>query len=176
VSRNSPAERKLDARSRTFAVVAAQWNARYVDALLSGAVATIQESGGKVAAVHRCSGVFELAPLCARVAANAARVRAPPVAGEAGSSAGGIDGIVALGCLIRGGTDHYALLASETTRALGALAVELAQREKPVALAFGVLTCDTEAQAEERKDNGREAALACIEQSLAYAAASGSAR
>jgi 6,7-dimethyl-8-ribityllumazine synthase len=159
VSRNSPAERKLDARGRTFAVVAAQWNARYVDALLSGAVATIEESGGKVAAVHRCSGVFELAPLCARVA-----------------RAGRIDGIVALGCLIRGGTDHYALLASETTRALGGLAVELAQREQPVAVAFGVLTCDTEVQAEERKDNGREAALACIEQSLAFAAASGGAR
>jgi 6,7-dimethyl-8-ribityllumazine synthase len=155
VSRHSPAEKQLVARGRTFAVVAAQWNPHIVDALVSGATAALGEAGVTVASVHRCSGVFELAPLCARVA-----LQKP-------------DGIVALGCLIRGGTDHYALLAAETTRALGALAMELSILDKPVAVAFGVLTCETEAQAEERKDKGREAALACVEQVLAFATARG---
>jgi 6,7-dimethyl-8-ribityllumazine synthase len=158
VSRNSPADKKLDARGKTFAIVAAQWNPHIVDALLSGAVATLRECGAQVAQTQRCSGVFELAPLCARVARR-----------------GGVDGIIALGCLIRGGTDHYSLLATETTRALGQLALELGTNPRPVAVAFGVLTCDTEQQAEERKDKGREAALACIEQSSALRAVDGAA-
>jgi 6,7-dimethyl-8-ribityllumazine synthase len=158
VSRNSPAEKKLDARGKTFAIVAAQWNPHIVEALLSGAVSTLRERGAQVSLVARCPGVFELAPLCARVARK-----------------GGIDGILALGCLIRGGTDHYSLLAAETTRALGALALELGTNPKAVAVAFGVLTCDTEQQAEERKDKGREAALACIEQSIALNAIEGAA-
>ena len=158
MSRNSPAEEKLDARGKTFAIVAAQWNPRIVDALLSGAVAALRECGAQVAEVQRCPGVFELAPLCARVARK-----------------GGIDGIIALGCLIRGGTDHYSLLATETTRALGQLALELGTNPKAVAVAFGVLTCGTEQQAEERKDKGREAALACIQQCIALNALDGAA-
>ena len=158
MSRNSPAEKKLDAKGKTFAIVAAQWNPHIVDALLSGAVATLRDCNAQVAEVQRCSGVFELAPLCARVARK-----------------GGIDGIIALGCLIRGGTDHYSLLATETTRALGQLALELGTNPKAVAVAFGVLTCDTEQQAEERKDKGREAALACMEQSIALNAIDGAA-
>jgi 6,7-dimethyl-8-ribityllumazine synthase len=158
VSRNSPAEKKLDARGKTFAIVAAQWNPHIVEALLTGAVATFRESGAEISLVARCPGVFELAPLCARVARK-----------------GGVDGIIALGCVIRGGTDHYSLLATETTRALGSLALELGTNPRAVALAFGVLTCDTESQAEERKDKGREAALACIEQSIALNAVDGAA-
>ena len=158
MSRNSPAEKKLDARGKTFAIVAAQWNPHIVEALLSGAVSALRECGAQISLVARCSGVFELAPLCARVARK-----------------GGVDGIVALGCLIRGGTDHYSLLATETTRALGAMALELGTNPKAVAVAFGVLTCDTEQQAEERKDKGREAALACIEQSIALNAIDGAA-
>jgi 6,7-dimethyl-8-ribityllumazine synthase len=104
--------------------------------------------------------VFELAPLCARVARK-----------------GGIDGIIALGCLIRGDTDHYALLASEVTRALGTLALEGATSPRPLAVSFGVLACHTKEQARERADperlnKGAEAALACIEQVHALRSAS----
>jgi 6,7-dimethyl-8-ribityllumazine synthase len=153
VSERTPSSKKLDARGKSFAVVATRWNAHIVEKLLAGAVETLRECGAEIAGVHRCAGVFELAPLCARVARK-----------------GGIDGIISIGCLIRGGTDHYSLLAAETTRALGAMALELATSPRPMALAFGVLTCDNDAQAEERADKGREAALACIEQSLALEA------
>src|SRR6267154_2496048 len=82
---------------------------------------------------------------------------------------GGIDGIVALGCLIRGGTEHYRVLCDEVGRALGALAMEGGTNPRPLAVAFGVLTCETLQQAQERADprgadKGGEAALACIEQ------------
>jgi 6,7-dimethyl-8-ribityllumazine synthase len=135
-----------------FAICATRWNPEIVEQLLAGAARALRAKGAAVEPVRRCAGVFELAPLCARVARK-----------------GGIDGIVALGCLIRGDTDHYTLLAAEVTRALGMLALEGATSPRPIAVAFGVLACDTVEQARERADparldKGAEAALACIEQ------------
>ena len=141
-----------DAAGMRFAVCATRWNPDIVEQLLAGAVGALRASGAAVEPVRRCAGVFELGPLCARVARK-----------------GGIDGIVALGCLIRGDTDHYALLASEVTRSLGTLAMEGATSPRPIAVGFGVLACDTQEQARERADparldKGAEAAFACIEQ------------
>jgi 6,7-dimethyl-8-ribityllumazine synthase len=155
MSSGSPPDRKLDARGLRFAVVHTRWNAEVVGKLAGSAGAELKACGG-AADVYQCDGVFELAPLCARVARK-----------------GGIDGIVAIGCLIRGDTDHYTLLASETTRALGALALELGVNPRPMAVTFGVLACHTEAQARERAfqlDKGREFAQACISQALALRA------
>jgi len=149
MSTGSPAGVELDAKGMRFAICATRWNGEIVDQLLVGAQRALAESGAENVRVYRCAGAFELAPLAARVARK-----------------GGIDGIVALGCLIRGGTDHYSLLASETTRALGSLALELGTNPKAVAVAFGVLTCDNEQQAEERRDKGREAALSAVATAL----------
>ena len=52
------------------------------------------------------------------------------------------DGIIALGCLIRGETDHYEFLATEVTRGLGNLAMM-----SDVAISYGILTCDNLEQA-----------------------------
>jgi 6,7-dimethyl-8-ribityllumazine synthase len=153
VSSASPqADERAGAAGMRFAICATRWNPDIVEQLLSGAMKALRAKGAAVDPVRRCAGVFELAPLCARVARR-----------------GGIDGIVALGCLIRGDTDHYALLAAEVTRALGTLAMEGATSPRPIAVAFGVLACDTHEQARERADparldKGAEAALACIEQ------------
>ena len=152
MSQGTPADGELEARGMRFAIVAGRWNGEIVELLLSGAQRALAAHQADNVRVYRCSGAFELAPLCARVARK-----------------GGIDGIVALACLIRGGTDHYRLLADETTRALGALALEGATNPRLLAVAFGVLTCETLAQAQERAgldrgDKGGDAALACIEQ------------
>jgi 6,7-dimethyl-8-ribityllumazine synthase len=149
MSTKAPPEEPLDARGLRFAICAARWNGEITSALLERARAAILARHGEVD-VYRCSGAFELAPLVARVARK-----------------GRVDGIVAIGALVRGGTDHYSLLASETTRALGALALELATNPRPIAVAFGVLTCETLLQAQERAgrlDKGCEVAVACIEQ------------
>jgi 6,7-dimethyl-8-ribityllumazine synthase len=135
-----------------FAIVATRWNAELVERLVEGARAALAERDAANVEVFRCAGAFELAPLAARVARR-----------------GGVDGIVALASLIRGGTDHYRVLSDEVTRALGALALECGTSPQPVAVAFGVLTCDTVEQAQERADphganKGAEAALACVEQ------------
>ncbi|MEZ5338182.1 MAG: 6,7-dimethyl-8-ribityllumazine synthase [bacterium] len=55
---------------------------------------------------------------------------------------GGYDGVLALGCLIRGETDHYEHLATEVTRGLGSLATI-----SSVPIAYGVLTCESLEQA-----------------------------
>lgn len=155
MSRETPLPMELDANGMRFAIVATRWNGEIIEQLIVGAQKALAERHAQNVRVYRCAGAFELGPLAARVARK-----------------GGVDGIVALGCLVRGGTDHYALLSSEVTRALGLLAMEGATNPRPLAVAFGVLTCDTLAQAQERADprgadKGGEAALACIEQVLA---------
>lgn len=74
----------------------------------------------------------------------------------------GYDGFVALGCVIEGETDHYAHICREASRGLMNLAVAHA-----IPLGFGLLTCRTYAQAEERaradgKNKGGDAARACL--------------
>lgn len=72
------------------------------------------------------------------------------------------DGVIALGCVIRGETDHYDHICREASGALMRLALDHC-----LALGFGVLTCETYEQARIRaavdeKNKGAEAALACL--------------
>jgi 6,7-dimethyl-8-ribityllumazine synthase len=72
------------------------------------------------------------------------------------------DGYVALGCVIRGETTHYDYVCGESARGLQTLALE-----HGIALGFGILTVENEAQAlararVDRKDKGGEAARACL--------------
>lgn len=76
--------------------------------------------------------------------------------------AGGYDGYIALGCVIRGETSHYDLICNETARACQNLATD-----GGLVIGFGLLTVENEAQALMRadpngKDKGGEAAKACM--------------
>ena len=71
----------------------------------------------------------------------------------------GFDAVVALGVVIRGGTPHFEYVCKAATDGLGQVALETG-----VPVGFGLLTCDTEAQALARagfpdsaEDKGREA-------------------
>ena len=71
-------------------------------------------------------------------------------------------GFIALGCVIRGETYHFDLIANECTRKIMDLSCN---NLKPIG--FGILTCDNIKQAEIRSDTrkknkGKEAANACI--------------
>tara|TARA_A100001015_G_scaffold301504_1_gene388414 strand:- start:356 stop:757 length:402 start_codon:yes stop_codon:yes gene_type:complete len=73
------------------------------------------------------------------------------------------DAFIALGCIIRGETYHFELIANETSRKIMDLSIDY-----DVAIGFGILTCNNLEQALVRSDinkknKGREAALACIE-------------
>ena len=66
--------------------------------------------------------------------------------------------VVALGCVIRGETPHFDFVAGETASGL-----QLAAIETGVPVSFGLLTCETQEQAEARVGKGAEAARAALE-------------
>lgn len=71
-------------------------------------------------------------------------------------------GVIALGCVIRGETSHYDIVAGESARALMALTVN-----ETIPLGNGILTVENREQAMVRaavdqKNKGRDAALACL--------------
>jgi 6,7-dimethyl-8-ribityllumazine synthase len=77
-------------------------------------------------------------------------------------SARAYDGVVALGCVIRGETSHYDIVAGESARALMELALA-----RGVPIGNGILTVDNEAQAlararPEEMDKGGGAAKAAL--------------
>jgi 6,7-dimethyl-8-ribityllumazine synthase len=146
MTKAAPAE-VPSARGLRVAVLHASFNASIVDGLLAGALHALDEMGARreAVAVLPVPGAFEL-PLAAQAAGRSRR----------------FDAIVALGAVIRGDTDHYDHIAREAASGLAAAA-----RETGVPVAFGVLTCETPAQALARSapgpDNkGAEAARAAI--------------
>jgi len=69
------------------------------------------------------------------------------------------DALIAIGCVIRGETYHFELVANESCAAVTRVALD-----HGVAIANAILTCENAAQAEARADDkGREAARAAVE-------------
>ncbi len=110
-----------------MAVVTARWNPEITDRLSSGAVATAREASATVDS-FTVAGSFEL-----------------PAAVAALADTGRYDAIVPIGCLIRGDTPHFDVLANAVARGLMELSLTY-----PTAIPFGVLTCETAAQARAR--------------------------
>jgi len=70
------------------------------------------------------------------------------------------DGFVALGCVLRGETYHFEIVANESARGI----MDLTIREN-LSIGNGILTCETEEQAIERAgkyDKGRFTVEACL--------------
>ncbi len=118
--------------------------------LARGAVAELEGAG---IAYERVAvpGALEIAPALAIAIAN-----------NALGAKGRHGGCVALGCVIRGETSHYDIVASESAR--GLLDLSLAHG---IAVGNGILTVDTRDQAWVRarvdgKNKGRDAAAACV--------------
>ena len=145
--KGSRRERALkDAR---LLVVEARFYEDIADMLLTGATRALEQAG---AAFDRVSvpGSLEITPAIA-IALDAAA--------ESGKA---YDGAVALGCVIRGETSHYDIVAGESARGLTELALAHA-----LPVGNGILTVDTEAQAVERArpdrwDKGGGAARAAL--------------
>ncbi|HWR36032.1 MAG TPA: 6,7-dimethyl-8-ribityllumazine synthase [Clostridia bacterium] len=146
--RNQSIEGKLEASGKKFALVVARFNSFITERLLAGALQALRQTGARNEDIHivRVPGAFEI-----------------PVAARNLAQTGTYDAIVCLGCLLRGGTLHYEVIANEVTRGMGQ-----ASQETGVPMGFGVLTCDTLEQAIERAglkagNKGYEAALAAVE-------------
>lgn len=127
------------------AVVAARWHTEVQEALVANAVARCAEAGIE-ARVIWVPGTFEIPAVVRRLAER------------------DHDAVIALGTVVRGGTPHFEYVCDSVTHAL-----TLVPLETGVAVGFGILTCDDDAQAYDRsglpgsrENKGREAAEAAL--------------
>lgn len=129
-------------------VIEARFHEKIADDLLAGARARLAEAEVEVEHV-RVPGALE-APVAAAILLDAA---------ERGGRR--YDGVLALGCVIKGQTAHFDIVAGESARALMELGIS------GVPVGNGILTVKTEAQAKVRakpsgEDKGGEAASAVL--------------
>lgn len=123
------------------------------DMLVEGAVSVLARHGAKHTVVE-VPGALEI-PVALSLACRAGKI---PVDGIDGI----YDGVVALGCVIRGETTHYETVSNESTRGLMNLAID-----RHVPLGNGILTVETREQALARlkpgeNHKGEQAAEACL--------------
>jgi 6,7-dimethyl-8-ribityllumazine synthase len=130
-----------------IAIALSTFNPEVTNGLLRGALTRLVEDHVTVPDddIIEVPGAFEL-PLVAQTLARTGRY----------------DGIICLGCVIKGDTAHFEYISSAASH--GLMMASLAT-ERPIS--FGILTTYTDAQAEARSgdnnDNkGREAAQACL--------------
>jgi 6,7-dimethyl-8-ribityllumazine synthase len=139
---------ELSAKGRQFAVVVSRFNEPITAKLLDGALDAFERHGLARAevTVTWVPGAWEL-----------------PIAARRLLATNRYDGLVALGAVIRGETPHFDYVAGESARGLSRASEDY---DRPIG--FGLLTCDTVAQAEARAggehgNKGWDAALAAIE-------------
>lgn len=148
MTQTSPSHGRLSGEGRRYALVASRFNERIVERLVSGARDTLLRHGvaEEDLSVLRVPGAWEI-----------------PLALDELARSGNVDGLVALGVVIRGETPHFEYVCAEAAKGIARVS-----REHHIPVGFGLLTCDTSSQAEERAggkagNKGREAALAALE-------------
>lgn len=136
----------VDCHDLRVAVVAAGWHRQVMDGLLAGARRALADHLVEAPTEVQVPGSFELPVVAAALAEK------------------GYEAVVALGVVIRGGTPHFDYVCSAATDGLNRVALDTG-----VAIGFGLLTCDDEAQALDRaglegsrEDKGYEATAAAL--------------
>ncbi|MDA1117453.1 MAG: 6,7-dimethyl-8-ribityllumazine synthase [Proteobacteria bacterium] len=122
-------------------IVASRFNEELCSKLLQRAQAEAAKLGVQDIAVEQVPGALEI-----------------PLALQWMVQSGKFDCLAAVGCVIRGDTYHFEIVANESAR--GVMDVAL---ESGIPVANGILTTDTEAQAEARLDKGAEAVRTAVE-------------
>lgn len=130
-----------------FGIVVADWNDRYTYAMADAAIETLKAHGAleEDIVVKHVPGSFELIYGAAWMLENV-----------------DVDAVIAIGCVIRGDTPHFDYICQGTTQGLAELNLKA---EVPVI--YGLLTCNTPEQAEERcggrlGNKGTECAITAI--------------
>jgi len=128
---------------RAVGIVVSRFNGEITSRLLDRALTELEALGvpREAVMVMPVPGAFEL-PLATMALAKTRRYAC----------------VIALGCVIRGETPHFDLIASEAASGL-----QLAAIETGVPVSFGVLACETREQAEERIDRAAEAVRSALE-------------
>lgn len=141
-------EGKLDGSGLRVGIVVSRFNNLVTEKLLEGALDRLRRSNVPEESTDVCwvPGAFEVPKATDRMAAS-----------------GRYDGVIALAAVIRGATPHFEYLASEVTKGLARVNLQV-----DVPIAFGVITADTIDQALERAgtklgNKGAQAAETLIE-------------
>ena len=135
---------RLDGRGLRIAVVQARFNVELTDRIARACVDELARLGvGEDDVTHvRVPGALEIG-----VALNAI------------ADGDEHDALIAVGCVLRGETYHFELVANESGAAVTRVAID-----HGIAVANAILTCDTPAQADARAEQkGRDAARAAVE-------------
>jgi 6,7-dimethyl-8-ribityllumazine synthase len=122
-------------------IVASRFNEPLCAQLLARAKAEAAKLGLHAVEVHRVPGALEI-----------------PLALQWLAQSGRFDCLAAIGCVVRGDTYHFEIVAGESARGVMDVALEFG-----IPVANGILTTDTEAQAEARLDKGAEAVRVAVE-------------
>ena len=135
---------KLDGKGLYIGIVQARWNEPITNALM-------QACRDELLALGVPEDHIEMA--------NVPGALEIPVALQALAEKGGYDALIALGCVIRGETYHFELVANES--AAGVTRVSL---DYQIPIANAILTTENEAQAVARQtEKGRDAARVAVE-------------
>jgi 6,7-dimethyl-8-ribityllumazine synthase len=136
-----------DAHKMRFGIVVSDWNNDITSSLLKGAEKTLKKHGvhGKDIVVKHVPGSFELT-LGAQLLAEY----------------DDLDGVICLGCVIRGETPHFTYICQSVTQGITQLNLDY-----NIPFIFGVLTTEDHQQALERAggrhgNKGVEAAVTAI--------------
>lgn len=131
-----------------IAIVVSRFNTEVTSGLLKGALAYLDEQGIAVGreSIKDAPGAFEI-----------------PIIAQALVRSGQYDGVVCLGCVVKGETAHFEYISDAASKGLMDVSLETG-----IPLTFGILTTYTQDQAIARSVNdahnkGREAAAACLE-------------
>jgi 6,7-dimethyl-8-ribityllumazine synthase len=131
-----------------IAIISSRFNAEVTAGLTARALEALKETGvpEENITLIEVPGAFEI-PLAAKRAALSKQ----------------FDGVIAIGCVIRGETAHFEYISHHATSGIGQVALETG-----VPIALGILTTDTDEQAAarsqpNRENKGYEAAMAAIE-------------
>ena len=119
-----------DATGMRVGIVVSEWNDKITGALLEGACQTLVKHGVREESINVKSvpGSFELIYGAARFVAS-----------------GLVDVVIAIGCVIKGDTPHFDYICQGVTQGLADL-----NREGKIPVIYGLLTCNTLEQAQER--------------------------
>jgi 6,7-dimethyl-8-ribityllumazine synthase len=122
-------------------IVASRFNEELCEKLLQSATAEAARLGLQEVVVEKVPGALEI-----------------PLALQWMAQSGKFDCLAAIGCVVRGDTYHFEVVANESARGMMDVALEFG-----IPVANGVLTTDDEAQAKARLDKGAEAVRVALE-------------
>lgn len=137
-----------DTAEPKIAIVVSRFNTEVTSGLLKGALAYLGEQGISVRQgdIKEAPGAFEI-----------------PIIAQALVQHGSFDGVICLGCVVKGETAHFEYISDAASKGLMNVSLETG---KP--LTFGILTTYSQDQAiarsvDDAHNKGREAAAACVE-------------